>query len=1539
MKRLTSPVKEFCALVKIFCARAGLFFALVGMLAITPVTLYSADHSLIELSDEERIYRESNPVIRVSNELDYPPFDFVQSGKPAGYNIDLLELLAKKIGISIEFVNGYTWSEMVDLFKQGEIDLLHALKVTDDRQKFGLFSAPYRRHKSHYVTLREADDIESIGQLAGKRFAVGKGWFQEEFLKRHYPEVQQVQFNNALEMLLAVSSGEVDVTAGSRDVLRYLMKKHNLNDLKIGNWAREMDKGEAYTHHFMAHRDAPELISMLNKALESLTVEELDRLERKWFGMTVPQPSAVTLTPEERAFIRNHPIITFGVDPSWEPFIMPDGDGGYTGYEVELLNRIMGLTGLNIVIKGGRWNKIVEQAKRREIDGLMASAPSEERAEHFLFSEPYNPLNFVVITAQGNPYQLRNPEDLKGIPLVVQKGNLIQIKLARKFTGEEPLLADNFDEMFNLVMRGEAKAGLSAEQIWFKIAKSNNRHILPVFALPERTDILYSIRKDWPELKSILDKAINAIPDQEKVNLKTKWFMIQPFPFTPESSIALTQKERIYLDRHQHIRVCSAQGWPPMDWIDEEGTHQGIAADYVRLMKEYIGREIVLKRTKSWKETMESLQKGDCDFVSSIVHSPDREKLLRFTEPFQTLDLVVATRTETIYVQDMEELAGKSIGVIDGSIFQTILKREYPSLKLTPVTSLREGLRDIQVGKIYGMVDNLTTLVYEIQNQGLVGIKISGQVGISVNLAMAVRKNDRELLQILSKALASISPQERQDLTNKWISVKVEQGFDYRVLWQVLAAATLIFLGIIYWNRKLAGLNRKVSQANEELAETQRIAGLGKWVYKVDNQDISWSQEVFRIAGLEDRHEAPTLAEYISLLHPDDRAVFQENFQKALNGQGYEVELRHSRPDGGYNYTLTRARPTLRDGRVMNIQGTVLDLTRLRKTEQALRSRESQLQLVMDNTPASIAYFDINSFIYLLVNKRFCEVFGLDREQIVGRHIKEIIGQQNFEFALPHIEQVKSGESVTYINTFDLVNGKRWINVNYVPDYDENGKVRAIVVMSYDITERMQVEEDLSKAKEDAEAANKAKSEFIANMSHEIRTPLNAVIGFSELLEKTEISSRQRSYLQSIRSGGNTLLSLINDILDLSKFDSGKMKIEREPVNIRRIIAEIDKMFHFPVKEKELQIRYQVEKEVPEYLLLDEIRLRQLLLNLIGNAVKFTHEGGISVHIQTTPVKQNPGSVELLLAVSDTGIGIPKNQHQRIFGSFEQQQGQSSREYGGTGLGLTISKRLVELMGGEIRLESEPGRGSTFTIHLHRVNQAKANRLTPESTDYSQVRFAPATVLIADDVESNRALVRSTLQDYQLQIIEAEDGEQAVTFAREMRPSLILMDIRLPKLDGITACRKIHAFPETNQTPIVMLTASQLIDEDKDLFQGILEKPFTPAALVAELQKHLAHEIEDLSSATSSASERIDLPKGILDSIVDNELRILWQLASESGVFSDAKNFAEKLRQRASEHQCEPLIIHSQAILDAVENFDVIRLGSLLKNMHISDNG
>ena len=486
---------------------------------------------------------------------------------------------------------------------------------------------------------------------------------------------------------------------------------------------------------------------------------------------------------------------------------------------------------------------------------------------------------------------------------------------------------------------------------------------------------------------------------------------------------------------------------------------------------------------------------------------------------------------------------------------------------------------------------------------------------------------------------------------------------------------------------------------------------------------------------------------------------------------------------------------------------------------------------------------------------------------------------------------------------------------------------------------------ELKIAKNKAEVANRVKSEFVANMSHELRAPLNAVIGFSDLLSSLVSDNKQKSYLDSIKIAGKSLLTLINDILDLSKIEAGKMEIQYSAVNLQHIFGEIEQIFKMEIQGKKLEFIIEYEKGLPSSLLLDETRIRQILFNLVGNAIKFTEKGYIkqSVKVKNTP--NDSGKVDLAISIEDTGIGIAQNELDKIFASFEQQSNQDVNKYGGTGLGLSITKRLTELMNGQIEVISTKGKGSTFTITLKGVDISAGDVTIIEEDNYKidGIRFKKAIVLVADDSESNLVLLSEVLKKLNLDCFTAQNGQKALLMVKETKPDLIFMGLRMPVMDGFLAKQKLKESPETRDIPVIALTAS-VTQEDKLLvlengFNGFLTKPIELEKLVMEMSKYL-----EFTPSNQETPNHIQLSQYLS---IDDEQSIEFILTlkiivlpfikaqQKAMVMDNVENFCSKLQDIGKKYHVDSLYKLAKELENDVSLFDVSAIEKKLQTLLI----
>ena len=488
--------------------------------------------------------------------------------------------------------------------------------------------------------------------------------------------------------------------------------------------------------------------------------------------------------------------------------------------------------------------------------------------------------------------------------------------------------------------------------------------------------------------------------------------------------------------------------------------------------------------------------------------------------------------------------------------------------------------------------------------------------------------------------------------------------------------------------------------------------------------------------------------------------------------------------------------------------------------------------------------------------------------------------------------------------------------------------------------EQEKAQRKLLEEKLHAEDAVKEKSAFLANMSHEIRTPMNAILGFSELLEPEGLTPKQSQYVRAIRDSGASLLQLINDILDLSKIEAGRLELHPDPTDMRDSCEFLRTVFAEQALKKSLQLHFELAPDLPPALLLDRRRLRQVLVNLLGNAVKFTKRGYVKTSVSWQ--RQNGGSIgTLLIDVEDTGSGIPEGKLQEIFKSFMQTDSGRDAEVSGTGLGLTIARRLTEMMKGTLTVESTEGCGSVFHLRFPEVpvsaRLSVGDHAEPEgAVDFND--FAPATLLVVDDNQVNRSLMAGMFEKTHHQLRFARNGKEALQCLDDSKFDIVLLDIRMPVMDGPTALTEIRKRPELASLPVIAITASSLASEDtamRSRFSDYIRKPFSRQTLFSVLAQFLQRIPRQLPTAgqnpdeaplaLSPPPERVAQWRALV-----LELRGLeassWPALNDSLAINGTREFAQKLRALAQATQCGLLTTYASTLGRFAETYAVAQM-------------
>lgn len=692
--------------------------------------------------------------------------------------------------------------------------------------------------------------------------------------------------------------------------------------------------------------------------------------------------------------------------------------------------------------------------------------------------------------------------------------------------------------------------------------------------------------------------------------------------------------------------------------------------------------------------------------------------------------------------------------------------------------------------------------------------------------------------------------------------------------------------------RKNAAEALEQSKLFAEAIATQSPNGI--YILDYDTKSYVYSNKV----GQAD-HEGPTEEEYKQMgsdiikmrLHPDDwEAAYKhfEDFKTMKDNEVIEFEQRVRDGNGGWIWyfireTIFKRKP---DGSPRQILGVAVDITDRKRVEEDLM----KLSIVADQTDSGVVISDEEGRTEW-VNNAFLEITGYTMEELKGRRPSELLkGPDTEKKTLEYM--FKKQDVYEPFNT-EVLNYRKdgkpvWFSITNTPVMRDGKFAGKFIEIAIDITEQKDAEFQLIKAKETAERSAKIKEEFLANMSHEIRTPMNSVVGFTDILLETQLTKDQQRYVESIQIAGQNLKVILDDILSFSKLEAGKLTVTNKEFNLHNTITDLTNLFSQRASEKGIDLSFTINTSVPEYVISDQVRLNQILNNLVSNAVKFTEQGEISILAKATV--QDKKQVEVEFKITDTGIGIPKNKLTKVFESFTQATADTTRKYGGTGLGLTISKRLVELLGGSIEVNSKVGVGTTFTVTIPMEISTKTHaKDKKEKAKEGKTKFNldGYRILLCEDNALNQRLASEILiklANAQLDI--AENGKVGLEMFIKGDYDLVLMDLHMPEMDGISTTKKIRTLPDENKkkVPIIAMTADAMEKERKRCFavgmNDYISKPFQKEELIdkiiahsspgGEVQKTIPALLYDLSNLQDVASGDEEFVKDMVKTFIQN---------------------------------------------------------------------
>jgi len=730
-------------------------------------------------------------------------------------------------------------------------------------------------------------------------------------------------------------------------------------------------------------------------------------------------------------------------------------------------------------------------------------------------------------------------------------------------------------------------------------------------------------------------------------------------------------------------------------------------------------------------------------------------------------------------------------------------------------------------------------------------------------------------------------------------------------------------------------------EINEEYKFILDSIKIGVWDWTIESNELESNDRMYEIFDFEEGIKVNSYDDYKNKLHPDDVDRVNNEIAYVLETPGEEFDsiFRIVNRNNEIRY-VSAVSKTYRDedGKAVRMVGLIWDVTEEKVNEEIRKELAEKYDLILNSTEIGVWDWDFrtnklswNDILYSLYE------VSKEAEDVYAEYEKKLHPDDK-ELANKNFEKIMSGELNSYESEFRIILSDLSIrHIKAITKIEKNndGEIIRIYGINIDISELKESQIQLMEAKEKAESANKAKSTFLANMSHEIRTPMNAILGFSEILQNNNIDERNKDYIKGIIKSGNSLLSLINDILDFSKIEANKMTLNLNTVDIKRLINDIDRIFEFTTSKKGLQYYTNIDVDIPSYLVLDEGKIKQVLINLLGNAVKFTESGTISLDVNFRFNKNDSSKLELSIKVKDTGIGIPSDKLSTIFNPFEQEEDNDSRKYEGTGLGLSIVKSIVELHNGRVEVESEFGKGSTFIVIIPDVSISLMQpNIVSNSTknDFIQYDLSDKTILFAEDIESNRIVVKAFLKDFKVNVLFAVNGEDALEIARNNKIDLAFIDLHMPIMDGMTMAEIWTNDEFLKEIPLVALTAEVYNEEkqaDKDYFNQYLTKPVRAEEIYRAILVETGMKERGESSQLNIRNE-LELSPKALELIEEHQLSELSNKLLKKLNTRELAKYIEKIEFVSEMENEESLREYIRELKLALETFNVYKIKQLL---------
>lgn len=1419
------------------------------------------------LTQEEKIWLDNQKVISVGAMDKWEPINFLNyKNQPSGIGASIVEALNKKLDNKLQ-ISSSNWNDIYEKAKNGQLNAILDINPKKEREEFFLFTNAYLQIPHVIVSRIEQQPFLSLVDLNEKVVALEKGVSTIIDLEKNFPSIKIKIFDNTSLALDAVSRGVADAYVGNRAVVDYKIRNELLSNLKIDN-IDITRKPSLLT--IGVSKQYPLLASILQKALDEIPLEEINKIYSKWSKEKIVD---IGLTHEEKEYLSKKGKLRFVTsNDSWAPYLFIDNKNNINGLEIDFFNLLESRLRIPIELDYKIWGEALEDVINHKYDGIFPATPTPEREKDLLFSNPYYISSFALVTNANLENFDRDKSSEKKIALF--KDSYAKNFVEKNFKGAKVIEVDGgVKELLEKLINNEVDGILDyTAALNFSLKEyglENKLKISEVFSSDNLSGSNYGTTNKEPLLNSIINKAIASFTKDEIETIKNRWEGSLPLVLKKdEKLLVLTQEEKNWLNEHPVIRYASDPNHMPFEALDFNGNYIGIIANHIDYIEKSLGIKFEIVKTKSWNETLEYVKENKVDIFSNYLGDEDF-KNTHITVPMDIKSpiVIVGKRDKNQdFIVSAAQLNDKKIAVVKDYFYLKEIYKQFPNLNYIEVENVQEALNGVSSGIYDVALCSLLIATYNI-NQGLSNIEIIGKTDTFLKLGFLVRKDYEIFSKILEKVLIYHVNSEFEVAMKDWEKVTKEGDISWDTILKILIVIIFMVIFLLLWNYQL---KKQVSKKTYELSKLLKFFEENVITSKTDLKgDITYVSDAFcKISG--NTREFMMGKNHRIGKHPDnDPKIYKEMWETIVSGKIWRGRVKNRRKDGGYYWVDSIIEQDYDfDGNVIGYLSIRHDVT----AEVELEKLSANLENIVKERTTELyemnqkqkAIFDTASIGIILVknrvihelNNKVCLMFGYEYDELLNQSTRIFyLNDEDFNNVKKEYSIFEQNKVVVWEQKFTRRDQSQfWARIT-MQAIDFTDLDKGSVAIIDDITLEKQALEEIKRAKELAEESTKSKSEFLANMSHEIRTPMNAIIGMAYLALQTKLDEQQKNYIQKIDLASKNLLGIINDILDFSKIEAGKMHFEKIDFSLDDILSNVSSLFTFQVQEKGLELLFDIDANVPLAIKGDALRLNQVITNLLSNAIKFTSKGEIILSIKQ--VSKNENEVELRFDVKDSGIGISEEQKTKLFNSFSQADNSTTRKYGGTGLGLTISKRIIELMGGSVGFESTLGVGSDFYFTLKFELQEKQKDLNFMIEEVNNLK-----VLIVDDNASSREILENIIKSLKFEVKALCCGKEAIdelkdAYLQNEPYNLVLIDWKMPNLDGIETIIKINE--EIEYIPsFIMVTAydkDELIEKAKDVkILGFLEKPISPSTLYDTILKSFGKDIVEMAKELTSAS-------------------------------------------------------------------------------------